>query len=345
MSDVNRHRPLRPETEADRAAARPRPASPAPGATPGLGWASLGVLAFSFTFPATALAERAFDPLVVGAGRSVISALIAAVTLRVSGAPIPDRRHWPGLIAVALGCGIGFGVLSALALHHTSSSHGAVVIGLLPAATAVVAVLRVGDRPGPVFWAASLIGTAVVTGYALSRGAGTLHAADLLLLASVVVAAVGYAEGGRLARELPGWQVIAWGLLIALPVAVPLTLIGALRAPGPAVTAPALLGFAYIGTVSTFYGFFAWYRGLAEAGVARASQIQLAQPLLTIVWSVPLLGESLDPIALVAAIVVAGCVLVTQRARGRTAGLSPAETAIVADAESEPASATGLVHR
>jgi drug/metabolite transporter (DMT)-like permease len=281
----------------------------------GLGWAALGVLAFSITFPATTLAERAFDPLVVGAGRSVIAAVLAAITLRLAGVRIPPRRHWPGLIAVALGCGIGFGVLSALALHHTSSNHGAVVIGLLPAATAIVAVLRVGDRPGPAFWLASLLGTAVVTGYALSRGAGTLHPADLLLLASVAVAAIGYAEGGRLARELPGWQVVAWGLLLALPLAVPLTLIGALGSSAPHVTADALLGFAYVGTASTFFGFFAWYRGLAEAGVARASQIQLAQPLLTIVWAVPLLGESLDPVAVVAAVVVAGCVLVTQRTR------------------------------
>jgi drug/metabolite transporter (DMT)-like permease len=275
------------------------------------------VLAFSITFPATTLAEGTFDPLVVGAGRSVMAAVIAAITLRLAGVPIPRRRHWPGLIAVALGCGIGFGVLSALALHHTSSTHGAVVIGLLPAATAIVAVLRVGDRPGPAFWLASLLGTAVVTGYALSRGAGKLHPADLLLLASVVVAAIGYAEGGRLARELPGWQVVGWGLLLALPVAVPLTLIGALRSPAPHLSADALLGFAYVGTISTFYGFFAWYRGLAEAGVARASQIQLAQPLLTIVWAVPLLGESLDPVALVVAVVVAACVLVTQRTRAR----------------------------
>jgi drug/metabolite transporter (DMT)-like permease len=282
------------------------------------------VLAFSVTFPATTLAERAFDPLVVGAGRSVIAAVIAAVCLRLARVPIPARRHWPGLIGVALGCGIGFGVLSALALGHTSSSHGAVVIGLLPAATAVVAVIRVGDRPGPVFWAASLLGTAVVTAYALSRGAGALHAADLLLLASVVVAAVGYAEGGRLTRELPGWQVVGWGLIIAFPISLVLTVVGLVSSGGlvradHALSAGALIGFAYVGTISTFVGFFAWYRGLAEAGVARASQVQLAQPLLTIVWTVPLLGESLDPVALLAAVVVGACVLVTQRARGRGA--------------------------
>jgi drug/metabolite transporter (DMT)-like permease len=282
------------------------------------------VLAFSVTFPATTLAERTFDPLVVGAGRSVIAGVIAAVCLRLARVAIPARRHWPGVVGVALGCGIGFGVLSALALGHTSSSHGAVVIGLLPAATAVVAVIRVGDRPGPVFWAASLLGTAVVTAYALSRGTGALHAADLLLLASVVVAAVGYAEGGRLTRELPGWQVVGWGLVIAFPISLALTVAGIVSSGGlvrahHALSAGALIGFAYVGTISTFVGFFAWYRGLAEAGVARASQVQLAQPLLTIVWTVPLLGESLDPVALLAAVVVGACVLVTQRARGRAA--------------------------
>ncbi len=275
------------------------------------------MLAFSFTFPATALAEREFDALLVGAGRSVIAAAIAAICLRLLHAPLPPRDTWPGLIAVALGCGIGFGVLSALALRHTTSSHAAVVVGLLPAATAAVAVIRGGDRPGPVFWAASALGTATVTAYAISRGAGSLHPADLLLLGSVVVAAIGYAEGGRLTKEMPGWQVIAWGLLLAFPISLPVTILALFgHTPGPP-DAQALLGFAYVGTISTFVGFFAWYRGLAEGGVAKASQIQLAQPLLTIAWSVPLLGDHLDAAGWLTAVIVGVCVLVTQRTRPR----------------------------
>jgi drug/metabolite transporter (DMT)-like permease len=282
---------------------------------PSSGWAALGVLAFSFTFPATTLAERTFNPLLVGAGRSVIAAAIAMICLRIRAAPLPRRDHWPGLIAVGLGCGIGFGALSALALHRTTSSHAAVVVGLLPAATATVAVIRTGERPGPLFWAASLLGTLAVTAYALSRGAGSLHGADLLLLGSVVVAAIGYAEGGRLTRQIPGWQVTAWGLLVALPVSLPLTLVALLGSSTGHQRISAILGFAYVGTISTFVGFFAWYRGLAEGGVARASQIQLAQPLLTIAWSIPLLGETIDATGLLTAVVVGICVLVTQRAR------------------------------
>ncbi len=284
-------------------------------AFPSLGWAALGVLAFSFTFPATTLAERGFNAYVVGAGRSVVAAGLAAFSLRAARAPLPTRDQWPGLIAVAVGCGIGFGLLSALALAHTSSSHGAVVVGLLPAATAIVAVIRTGDRPRWRFWAASGFGTAVVVAYAISRGSGTLHLADALLLASVVIAAVGYAEGGRLARTIPGWQVIAWGVLIALPVSLPITIVALARHPPADPSAAALLGFAYVCVVSMFIGFFAWYRGLAEAGVAKASQLQLAQPLLTITWSVPLLGDRLGATGLLVAIIVAACVLVTQRAR------------------------------
>lgn len=287
-------------------------------AVPSLAWAALGVLAFSFTFPATSLAEHTFDPLVVGAGRSVLSAAIALVCLRAWHAALPRREHWSGLIAVGLGCGIGFGVLTALALRHTTSSHAAVVVGLLPAATATVAVVRVGDRPGPVFWMASILGTVAVTGYALSRGAGTLHPADALLLGSVIVAAVGYAEGGRLTRTLPGWQVTAWGLVVALPISVPITLAAAVTGSTGHVTASAIAGLAYVGTISTFVGFFAWYRGLAEAGVAKASQLQLAQPLLTIAWSIPLLGESIDALGLFIAVIVGICVLVTQKARSVT---------------------------
>lgn len=282
----------------------------------GRAWAALGVLAFSFTFPATVLAIRGFDPVVVGAGRSVVGALVAGACLMLARVRLPRREEWPGLVAVAGGCGIGFGLLTAIALGHTTSTHAAVVVGLLPAATAVVASLRAGERPPWPFWAASAVGTGAVVAFALSLGAGTLGAADLLLLAALVVAAVGYAEGGRLARAMPGWQVIGWGAVIALPVSLPVTAVAALQSRAHP-TFESLAGFAYVSLVSVFLGFFAWYRGLAEAGVARASQLQLAQPLLTMVWSVPLLGERAGPAALATAALVIASVFVTQRARIR----------------------------
>jgi drug/metabolite transporter (DMT)-like permease len=294
--------------------APPRTEPPQSGRS-GLGLAAVGVLAFSLTFPATSLALRGFDPYAVGAGRSVAAAAIGAAFLRGARAPLPPRSTWFGLVAVAGGCGIGFGLLSALALHHTTSTHAAIVVGLLPAATAIAAVIRSRERPGWAFWAASAVAGATIVVYSVSLGGGRLSAADLLLIAALVVGAVGYAEGGRLAREMPGWQVIAWGVILALPVSLPITVVAAVREGRVHPPAAAIGGLAYVSAVSMFAGFAAWYRGLGLAGVARASQLQLAQPLLTVAWSAALLGEHVGRGALAVGGIVILCVLVTQRAR------------------------------
>jgi drug/metabolite transporter (DMT)-like permease len=79
----------------------------------------------------------------------------------------------------------------------------------------------------------------------------------------------------------------------------------------------AWLCFAYVAVLSMFLGFFAFYRGMAEAGIARVSQIQLAQPVFSLLWSGLLLGERIDPSTALAALFVVGCVLVTSRTRVR----------------------------
>jgi drug/metabolite transporter (DMT)-like permease len=70
-----------------------------------------------------------------------------------------------------------------------------------------------------------------------------------------------------------------------------------------------------VSTVSMFLGFFAWYAGLARGGVARIGQVQLAQPVLTLVWSALLLGEHVGLVTLATALAVLACVAATQRAR------------------------------
>jgi drug/metabolite transporter (DMT)-like permease len=64
-------------------------------------------------------------------------------------------------------------------------------------------------------------------------------------------------------------------------------------------------------------GFFAWYRGLALGGIARISQLQLLQPLLTIGWAALFLGESLTLATGLTAVLVVLCVAVGQRSRRR----------------------------
>jgi drug/metabolite transporter (DMT)-like permease len=290
----------------------------------GAAWAFLGVLAFSVTLPMTVLAIRGFDPAVVGTGRSVGAGLIAAAALAVARVPFPPRALWGSFVLIALGVGIGFGFLTSLALRTESAAHGAVVIAMLPAATAVVATVRGGERPGRTFWVASAIGSVVVLGYVLARsGFSGISVADVLFLLATLCAAVGYAEGGALARTMPGWQVIAWGMVFTLPIAIPATAI-AVAVSEPADPSPAsLVGFGYLIVVSMFVGFVAWYRGMGLIGVARASQVQLVQPLLTVGWAALILGEAVGVGTVVTAVAVVACVAVTQRARIGAVGSVP----------------------
>ncbi|MEV4276954.1 DMT family transporter [Actinoplanes xinjiangensis] len=277
---------------------------------------ALGVLAFSMSLPATRLAVQQLDPWFVAFGRAVGAAVLAAAYLRISGAPRPTRGQWRRLAIVALGVVAGFPLFTSLALTSQTSAHGAVVIALLPATTAVFAVIRAGERPAPLFWVASGSGLVAVLTFLVLSGTvrGGVTVTDLYLLTAVGLCGLGYAEGGVLARELGGARTICWALLVALPVTVPLALAAAVADPphaGPA----GWVAFGYLTVVSMFLGFFAWYAGLARGGIARVGQIQLVQPVLTLLWSALLLGEQVGLASIAAALAVIVLVVLTQRSR------------------------------
>jgi len=281
----------------------------------GLALGVTAVVMFSGTVPATRIAVESIDPVVVGVGRSVLGASIAIAYLVAVRAPWPSRAQLPGILIVALGAAIGFGWFSAEALRTVSASHGAIVVGILPMLTAVFGALRTGARPRPLFWIATAAGTAVVVFYAAaSTRSASIGMGDAFLFAALVCAAAAYAEGGRLARTMPGGQVIAWGLVAALPVSVPLTAV-ALRDSSFEPTAASLAALAYMAVFSVFVGMVLWYRAMGLAGVPRVSSIQLGQPLLSVVWSWLLIGEPLKAETIAAALLVLVCVATAQKAR------------------------------
>jgi drug/metabolite transporter (DMT)-like permease len=284
--------------------------------TAGLVLGAAGVLAFSLSLPATRVAVQDLDPWFVAFGRAVGAAVLAWAYLRWTRAPRPTRAQWRRLPVVAVGVVVGFPLFTSLALTTQTSAHGAVVIAVLPAMTAVFAVLRAGERPPRLFWWASLGGLAAVVIFLGASGSlgGVLALSDLFLLVAVVLCGLGYAEGGALAKELGGARTICWALLLAVPVTVPITAAAAWIHP-PRGDGTAWLGFGYLTVVSMFLGFFAWYAGLARGGIARVGQIQLAQPVLTMIWSALLLGETVTAAAVGAALLVLGCVVLTQRTR------------------------------
>ncbi len=268
----------------------------------GLANGLLGVAIFSLTLPATRIAVAELDAIVVALGRAVGAAICAAIFLALT------RARWPArqgrrLALVSLCVVFGFPLLTSIAMQGLPASHGAIVIGLLPLSTAVFAMVFAHERPSIGFWICAALGSATVVAYALIEGGGALQVGDALLLGAVIFAGMGYAEGGRLSRTIGGPQVIAWALLISLPVLVPITAWRVFAHPGARATAhsvgygtvslAAWSGLAYLSVFSMFLGFFFWYRGLAQGGVARVGQLQLLQPFLSVMAAAALLGEAL----------------------------------------------------
>ncbi|MES2759020.1 MAG: DMT family transporter [Pseudomonadota bacterium] len=255
-----------------------------------------GVAMFSLTLPFTRMAVAGLDPAFVALGRALVAAVLGAIWLRWNRAPLPGRSALLPLALVSLGCVIGFPWLTSIALRTLPASHGAVLVGILPLATAVFSALRGNEKPSAGFWAMALLGTGLVIGFALRQSGGGFHLADLLMLAAVVLGALGYSEGGRLARTMGGQQVISWALVLSAPVLAPLVLwlcwpqLDAIALAG----LEAWIGFAYVSVFSMFIGFFFWYRGMAVGGIARVGQVQLVQPFLTLLGAALLLGEPLE---------------------------------------------------
>ncbi len=272
----------------------------------------IGVLIFSGSLPATRVAVIEFDPLFLTVARAAIAGILAVCLLAAFREPRPSGRDLVPLAVVALGVVVGFPLLTALALEHITSVRSIVFIGLLPLATAICAVLRGGERPKPAFWVFSVLGSALVAGFALARGGGASLTGDMLMLAAIAVRGLGYAEGARLSRHLGGWQVISWALVLSLPAMVVLT---AMTLPGNLgeIGAPAWIGLAYVSLFSMLIGFVFWYRGLAQGGIAAVGQLQLLQPFFGLALAATLLGESVTPMMLVVTVAVIACVVGARR--------------------------------
>jgi drug/metabolite transporter (DMT)-like permease len=283
-----------------------------------LTWAFVGVVMFSFSVPLTKKAVGGFDPFLTATGRAVIAGFLAAVILAIRRVPLPARRHWYPLFFTMLGAVFGWPILLALALRHTTSAHAAVIAAFMPLTTAVIAVLRTHERASWQFWAAACAGTVALVAFAVSQGgaAGASAQADLLIVGAVLSSSWCYVLGASVTRAIPGWQVISWVVVLALPLTVPASIVLWLETSSRYnPDAGAWTSLAVLGISSMYVGFFAWYRGLALAGIAHGAQVQQLQPLLTLAWSALLLAERITASTVIAALAVIAAVVWSQRSR------------------------------
>ncbi|MBL4672516.1 MAG: DMT family transporter [Arenicella sp.] len=275
----------------------------------GLTLGFIAVFMFGLTLPVTRFISPYFEPVFIGLGRAALACVFATLFLLAFKAALPSYSQVKRLLVVALGVVIGFPVLSAWAMQSLPASHGGVVLGILPLATAAASRVVSDERPSLGFWLVGVAGSILVIAYSLLQGGGAFLLGDLALFAAIVSAAFGYAVGGKLSKEIGGWQVICWALVLVFPVIIGPTLY---YAPNDLQTlsTPVILGFLYLTLISQLFGFFIWYKAMAIGGVARVSQIQLIQPFVTLLASAWALSEIIEVQSYIFATIVVGVVAV-----------------------------------
>ncbi|GKV57006.1 hypothetical protein NCCP2222_29530 [Sporosarcina sp. NCCP-2222] len=273
----------------------------------------IGIICFSLTLPATSIAVPYFGETIVGLGRTVIAAIVVGTIFIIKKQSIPNKRQFISLLIVAIGAVLAFPLLTTFAMKTLPVSHGAIELALLPLATAGFAMWRGGERPSKRYWIASIMGAVTVLAYAVYLGVGQLQKGDIALIAAVVILGLSYAEGGKLSKELGSWQVIAWAILIGAPFfIIPVSFsisVHMLQAP-----IEAWISLFYLGVVSQFLAYVAWYGGMSLGGIARVGQIQYLQPFIMIAFSVLFLGESITWLSIGLAIIVVMCVIIGKNA-------------------------------
>jgi len=287
----------------------------------GLVWAFFGVFLFSFSVPLTKVAIGGFDPFFTATGRAVIAGALAITIVTWRRVPLPPRHLWRPLVITMIGAVFGWPILLALALQTTTSAHAAVIAAFMPMTTALFAVVFTHEHVPKAFWAAVAVGTSALVFFSVSRGGlqGGGLMADLLLVGAVVASSWCYVQGAAVTRELPGWQVISWVVIFALPITVPATaILWWLTKDSYSPDGAQWGALIALGISSMYLGFFAWYRGLAMAGVAHGGQVQQLQALLTLIWSALFLGEVVNLETIATALIVVLAVAWAQKSRAPT---------------------------
>jgi drug/metabolite transporter (DMT)-like permease len=275
---------------------------------------------------------------------------VIAVPFAWSIVAVRARRGGPGPSAAParqfLPAGVVFGLLALFAfigLDHLSASLYTVIIYTYPAMVAVGATL-LGRRPPRALWAAlgvTTLGIAltvpeVFRGDADADGLGlvltlmnaAVYAGYVLVTGALVGSADRGTDGDTPRPPADGIVASAWSVTGSLVFAVVVAVVVGVEVPtDPAVIA----GVVGLGLISTVVAGMTLFVGMRTVPPATAALIATLEPVLTLIWAVTLLDESLVPLQITGAVLVLAGVVWAQRITPATAPIDTQPVVTAAD--------------
>ncbi len=284
--------------------------------------ACLVVTVWAGTPIVTKIAVMHADAVVVGVLRTVAVAALLLPFLALAGRRVArpaGRADWRLLAVSGIGGFAGFPLLFSLGVQHTSASHAALVTAAAPIFTGVFAYALARRLPPSTWWLGvtlAMVGVAALVGlrFGADAAAGATPAGDLMVLGACILAAAGYVAGGRLSLRFGAWTSTLWSISLGGAVMAPVLLWLAPRIAWSAIDPAGWLAIGYLAVFSTWLAYLGWYWALAAGGIARVGSIQFAQPVISLLLAIPILGEVVTPkLALAAAAIIGGVFIARRR--------------------------------
>jgi drug/metabolite transporter (DMT)-like permease len=244
------------------------------------------------------------DALTIMALRFSLAALVLLALLAARREPLPRGRILMPLVAMGAIGYVGQAYCYLTALRYASPGLVALLLYLYPVFVAILAALVLHEpvTPRKAFTLAlALAGLALIAGPAGGEWLGVALAIAAALIYSVYILA-----GSRVMRSVSALQSSA---VIFLSAGAMSTLLMLANGPHPPTTAS---GWAVIGAlvlVATVVPVTAFLAGIARIGPSNAAMLSVLEPLVTVALAALLLGETLQPVALLGGALILAAVL------------------------------------
>jgi drug/metabolite transporter (DMT)-like permease len=266
------------------------------------------------SFIALKLAFAELPPLWVIFGRMALGSLVFLLAWHWRGQMHYRVSDWKYLLGLAACEPCLYFLFEALALQHTSAAQAGMVTALLPLLVAVGAFIFLRERVSRITLAGFLLALIGAVWLSLA-GSADKHASNPLLgnfyELLAMLCAMGYTLllkhlSSRYSPFLLTAMVAFVGTLFFLPLAL-------LSAPLPTSVSPLGLGaVAYLGILVTVGAYGLYNVGVSRLPASQGSGFTNLIPVFTLLFAIPLLGESLNTMQMLAAVVVFAGVLLSQ---------------------------------
>lgn len=269
----------------------------------------LVMLIWGSAFVVTKAVETEVPPLLLALLRFVLASAILIPLTHVRGGLSLLPRPLPFGILAAMGLtGVSlYFATSNLALIYATASDAALIQGSIPAVTAILAVLFLGerfDRGRGMGIGTSLVGVALVVlaGHPAGDAPNRLLG-DLLMLGSVLAWSL-YTVLGKRLEDASQTAVTAYSTLLGTLFLLPVGLVDLAIHPPPTVSLAGWLALIYLGTISSALSYLLWNHALPALDASQQANFLNLVPVVGVASAVLFLGEVLAPVQVVGGIFV-----------------------------------------